>query len=78
MCSIFFSLVPFLGGGLGIGFGIIGLRHCARSAERGRGLAIAGISIGAVSIVFWVITIIVITVAGHNSNSGSGLGALSR
>jgi hypothetical protein len=69
------GVVPFLGGVLGVVFGIIGLRHCRRNGDRGRGLAIAGIVIGALALVFWV-AVIAIGLATSTSNSGSGLGAV--
>jgi Domain of unknown function (DUF4190) len=75
LCSIFLGVVPGLGGVLGITFGIIGLRHCRRTGERGRGMAIAGIVIGGIAIAFWGLAL-GISLAGHSNNTTPGLGAL--
>jgi hypothetical protein len=75
ICALVLGIVPFLGGALGLIFGLIGLRHCARTGERGRGLAIAGVILGSLSLLVWVL-IIGVEVA-HNPSSGSGgLGAV--
>jgi Domain of unknown function (DUF4190) len=68
-------VVPGLGGVLGITFGIIGLRHCSRNGERGRGMAIAGIVIGAIAIVFWAL-VLGVSLAHHSNDTSPGLGAL--
>lgn len=76
VCAIVFSVVPFLGVALGIGFGITGLRQCAARNERGRGLAIAGIVIGGLGALFWILALIGLAVDSSGS-SGGGLGALA-
>jgi hypothetical protein len=76
-CAIVLGIVPFLGGILGVVFGIIGLRQCARQGERGRGLAIAGIVIGGIAIAFWILAIIGLAIGDGSSSSNSNLGALS-
>lgn len=70
------GVVPFLGGGLGITFGVIGLRRCARTAARGRGLAIAGIVIGALAVAFWVLGVIGLAVDNQSGPTGGSLGAM--
>jgi hypothetical protein len=80
VCSIVLAVVC-IGSILGIVFGIIGLRQCAERGQSGRGLAIAGIVIGGIAIVLWIVLIIVGTVAGHSSspdNSGFGATLLAR
>jgi hypothetical protein len=52
-------------------FGIIGLRQCKANNERGSGLAIAGIVIGSIVLLFWVIGGIVAAV-DHGSTSNDG------
>ncbi|WP_290806524.1 DUF4190 domain-containing protein [Herbiconiux sp.] len=47
--------------------GAIALNQIKKTGENGRGLAIAGIVIGALSILFWVIIIIVIAVAAASN-----------
>jgi hypothetical protein len=74
ICAFLLGIVPFLGGILGLTFGTIGLRNCARNGERGRGLAITGIVIGAISLGLWIL-IIALGVTHNSNNSGPGLGA---
>ncbi len=69
LCSILVGWVPFLGGILGITFGLIALRQCKRTGQRGRGMAIAGIVIGAVGIVLWILLFALETVTGSSSSS---------
>jgi hypothetical protein len=57
-------------------FGIIGLRQCARLGERGRGLAIAGIVVGGVAIVFWILAFIGLAVGSSTDSGTSNLGAV--
>jgi hypothetical protein len=76
VCAIVLAVVPFLGGGLGVIFGIIGTRQCARNGERGKGLAIAGIVIGAIAIAFWILGIIGLAINHHHNNGSGGLGAI--
>jgi hypothetical protein len=76
-CSIVLSWLFGLGGILAVVFGTIALRTIAQNGERGRGLAIAGIIIGSIAIVFWLIVLIVGIATGFDtsSSSGSTLGA---
>jgi hypothetical protein len=74
-CAIVLAIVPFLGGILGVVFGIIGLKQTARNGERGRGLAIAGIVIGGIVILFWILGIIGIAIGGSSDSSNTNLGA---
>jgi Domain of unknown function (DUF4190) len=77
LCAIFVGFVPFLGAGLGLVFGIVALRQIARSGERGRGLAIAGIVIGGLALVYSVLVVVGLAIGTHSTNSGgSGLGAI--
>jgi hypothetical protein len=56
---------------LGIVFGSVALNRIRRSAQGGRGLAIAGIVLGSCWIAFWVLIIVVAAVSGTTSGSGS-------
>jgi peptidyl-prolyl cis-trans isomerase B (cyclophilin B) len=49
--------------------GFIALNQIKKTGEQGRGLAIAGIIIGAIGFIFWIVVIIVIAVAGAASMS---------
>lgn len=60
-----------IGGLLGVIFGIIGLRQCKANNERGSGLAIAGIVIGSIVLLFWVIGGIVAAVDHGSSNDNN-------
>lgn len=64
-----------IGGILGIVFGIIGIKQCAKLNERGRGLAIAGIVIGGIVVALWILGGIGAAVS-HSSSDNSNLGAL--
>ncbi|QOW02056.1 DUF4190 domain-containing protein (plasmid) [Rhodococcus pyridinivorans] len=48
-----------LGGVLGVVFGHIALSQINRTGENGRGLAIAGLVLGYISVVAWIIVVIV-------------------
>jgi Domain of unknown function (DUF4190) len=76
VCSIVLFVLPFLGGAMAITFGILGARGATRSGERGRGLAIAGIVIGVVALLFWSLAVVGAAVSSHSGSSSPGLGAL--
>jgi hypothetical protein len=57
-------------GVLGLIFGIVGLRQTSRRGERGRGLAITGIVLGAIEIL--VIVVVVAVHLSQGSSNGSG------
>jgi hypothetical protein len=76
ICAVVIGIVPFLGGALGVIFGIIGMRHCDRTGERGKGLAIAGIILGALSLLAWLLIFALGVANRHSGNGSSGLGAL--
>ncbi|MGA1837552.1 DUF4190 domain-containing protein [Herbiconiux sp. 11R-BC] len=48
--------------------GAIALSQIKKTGESGRGLAIAGIIIGAIGVIFWIIIIIVVAVAAAAGN----------
>jgi hypothetical protein len=77
-CSIVLAAFAGLGSILGVVFGIIGLRHCRQRNERGRGLAIAGIVIGAIGILFWLLALVGLLVESNSNdnNSTTNLGTL--
>jgi hypothetical protein len=70
--SIVVGWLPYLGAIVAIGFGIIGLRQTRARHEGGRGLAIAGIVIGAVGILLWT-ALIVAGASGSSSGSDTVL-----
>ena len=49
--------------------GIIALSQIKKTGESGRGLAIAGIIIGAIGVIFWIIIFIVIGIAAATGNA---------
>jgi Domain of unknown function (DUF4190) len=75
VCALVLFWFFGLGGILGVVFGILGIRQCARENRRGRGLAIAAIVIGGLVIAFWVFVVIVGLATSGSSDGGSGLGA---
>jgi Domain of unknown function (DUF4190) len=54
VCSLFGWVCLFIGALLGVIFGFIALAQIKRTGQRGRGMAIAGIVIGAVLIVLGI------------------------
>ena len=54
LCSILLFCVPFVGSGLGIVFGILGMKR-AKVSNDGNGVAIAGLIIGIVGLIYSVI-----------------------
>jgi hypothetical protein len=76
--SLVFSWVPILGllaGLTAAGLGIAGMRRANRGPDIGHGQAIAGVILGAcAAILGLVVTIAVMTAAGHAANSSTPLG----
>jgi uncharacterized membrane protein len=64
-----------LGSLLGFIFGIIGLRQTRRDGSRGRGMAIAGIILGALGLIVGALVIVGLVVdssgSSHNPDNGS-------
>lgn len=83
IASLVLSLTPFLVIGLGWGsllgliFGIVALRQTARDGTRGRGLALAGVIIGAIGLLV-VIAIAVGVAVTNGSSSDTGTVTLHR
>ena len=71
VCSLVGIFILVLGPALGIIFGIVGLNQIPRQGQAGRGLAIAGITIGAIVLLLDVIGLIAI---GTETNSGGSTG----
>jgi hypothetical protein len=69
--SIVLGWLPFIGGILGIVFGLVGIQQTKRRGERGRGLAIAGLVIGILGALFWLAIIIDVAVGGGSSNNST-------
>jgi hypothetical protein len=67
-CSIVLVVVAGIGSILGVVFGIIGLRQCGRKNERGKGLAIAGIVIGGIGILFWLLALLGFIIDANSSD----------
>lgn len=61
IASLIVSLVSC--GPVGLILGIISLSQIKKSGQQGRGMAIAGIVIGAVTALLWIVAVIVIIVA---------------
>lgn len=71
-------VLPLIGAILGVIFGHIALGQLRRSdgAEEGRGLAIAGLAVGYVNLVLWLLTglvIIIIVLAATAASDGTSL-----
>ncbi|MGN7799494.1 DUF4190 domain-containing protein [Leifsonia sp. 22587] len=68
-------ILSFIGGLLGIILGVVSLQKVSRTGERGRGLAISAIVIGAVNIVVGIITwgLVAALVAAAHTSAGSTL-----
>lgn len=69
VCSLAGILIWFLGPVLGLVFGWIGIRQISRDGANGRGLAVAGIVIGAVMILLNVVFVIAVATTGDGSLS---------
>jgi hypothetical protein len=64
-----------LGSLLGLIFGIIGLRQAGREGSGGRGLAIAGIIMGAIGVAIGIAVVVGAVVAASHGSGGSGGGS---
>jgi Domain of unknown function (DUF4190) len=70
VCSLVGIFLVFVGPALGVVFGIVGLKQTSRLGESGRGLAIAGVVIGALMMLLDVVA--VISVATTHTGGGAG------
>ncbi|MGH9017982.1 MAG: DUF4190 domain-containing protein [Acidimicrobiales bacterium] len=79
VCSIA-GIIPFFFGVtclLGIAFGFVGMSQVKHShgAQRGRGMAMAGVIVGAALIVIiFVVLVVALNVASNDVNAGVGAG----
>ncbi|HWA66038.1 MAG TPA: DUF4190 domain-containing protein [Mycobacteriales bacterium] len=71
VCSLVGILLAFIGPVGGIVFGIVGLRQARERGEGGRGLAIAGIVIGAVVLLLDIVGVVSLA-TDHTGGGGSG------
>lgn len=60
VCAILALVFGLLGGLLGVVFGHIALSQISRTGENGRGLAVAGLALGYLSVAVWSIFIIAV------------------
>ena len=61
----------WLGSVLALVFGLISQSQIKRTNQKGRGLAIAGIVLGGLGVLFLVLAIIVAAVGGHTTSPGA-------
>jgi len=71
VCSLVGIFLMLLGPTLGVVFGIIGLKQIPRLGQNGRGLAIAGVTIG---VIVLLLDVIVLIAVGTSSSSGGSTG----
>jgi hypothetical protein len=71
VAALVFGILPMFGGLLGIGLGIGALARIRRSGRAGRGMAIAGIVLGALWLVVLVAATAVAFVVGHDVHRDS-------
>ncbi len=69
VCSLVGIFLLVLGPALGIVFGTVALRQIPRLGQSGRGLAIAGVTIGAIVLLLDVIGLIAIGTSGSSGGS---------
>lgn len=62
-----------IAGVLGVIFGIVALRQIGRSHQSGRGLAIAGIVVGAVTILLGILLLVALLTTTGGGGGGNGL-----
>jgi hypothetical protein len=70
VCSLVGILLLVIGPLLGIVFGIVGLTQIPRLGQRGRGLAIAGLTIGVIVLLLDVIGLIAMGTSTTSGGSG--------
>ena len=70
-CSVVLSWLFGIGGVLGIIFGILAIKQCARQGDRGRGLAIAGIIVGGIVVLLWVLGGLGAALSHSNNNNSN-------
>jgi hypothetical protein len=70
VCSLVGIIFWFLGPLLGIGFGLIALKQIPRLGQGGRGLAVAGISVGTVVLLLNVLFLIAAVTIGSSGGPG--------
>jgi hypothetical protein len=69
VCSLAGILVWFLGPLLGIVFGLVALKQIPRLGQGGRGLAIAGVSVGTIVLLLNVLFVIAAVTTGPSGGS---------
>ncbi len=72
LCSLFGWVCMFIGAFLGIIFGFVALSQIKRTGQKGRGMAIAGIVVGAVVVVLGIALWTLMAIFGHVPNTDSG------
>ncbi len=72
VCSLFGWVCMFIGAFLGIIFGFVALSQIKRTGQNGRGLAIAGIVIGAVVLVGGIALWTIAALLPHSPSTDSG------
>ena len=73
VCALLGIVLWFIGPVLGVIFGWVGLRQTARLGERGRGLAIAGIVVGAVVLVVNIALVVSLVAIGTDPITTTGV-----
>ena len=76
VCSLFGWVCMFIGAFLGIIFGFVALSQIKRTGQKGRGMAIAGIVIGAVVLVGGIALWTVAALLPHSPSTDSGAPAV--
>lgn len=71
VCGVAGLIIPILGGILGIVFGIVALTQTRDGREGGRGLAIAGIAVGAATFLLWLALIVGAVATSSGTSNGS-------
>ncbi|MCV7445172.1 DUF4190 domain-containing protein [Mycobacterium paraense] len=76
VCSLFGWVCMFIGAFLGIIFGFVALSQIRRTGQKGRGMAIAGIVIGAVVLVAGIAIWTIAALLPHSPSTDSGAPAV--